>query len=125
MLEIYQPISNLDWMNYKLVRKDITFHHIQKHENGGKRTVDNGALLMRVGHNYLHTIEHYNLPTYVAINKMFKYINSQHHEPTEEQRQVIEYFLQQFEEEFEGERSKKGKLIVKSEYLKRKKYVDN
>ena len=48
MLKIYKPLSNLDWMNYKLVRRDVTFHHIRKSEHQGKRVVSNGALLMPV-----------------------------------------------------------------------------
>jgi hypothetical protein len=48
MLKIYKPISGLDWMNYKLVRKDLTFHHIIKAEHQGKRVISNGALLMPV-----------------------------------------------------------------------------
>lgn len=48
MLKIYKPYSNLDWMNYKLVRRDVTFHHIIKAEHQGKRVVGNGALLMPV-----------------------------------------------------------------------------
>jgi hypothetical protein len=48
MLKIYKPYSNLDWMNYKLVRRDVTFHHIRKAEHQGKRVVCNGALLMPV-----------------------------------------------------------------------------
>ena len=48
MLKIYKPLSNLDWMNYKLVRRDVTFHHIRKAEHQGKRVVSNGALLMPV-----------------------------------------------------------------------------
>ena len=33
MLKIYQPLSNMDWMNYRLVRKDLTAHHILKKED--------------------------------------------------------------------------------------------
>ena len=41
MLQIYKPLSNLDWMNYKIIKKDITFHHIEKRSDGGKRTIEN------------------------------------------------------------------------------------
>ena len=36
MLKIYKPYSYLDWMNYRLVKKDLTAHHIKKRENGGR-----------------------------------------------------------------------------------------
>lgn len=45
MLKIYKPISNLDWMNYKIIKKDMTAHHILKKEDGGKMEQYNIALL--------------------------------------------------------------------------------
>lgn len=45
MLKIYQPLSNMDWMNYRLVRKDLTAHHILKKEDGGRLEQSNIALL--------------------------------------------------------------------------------
>jgi len=119
MLKIYKPLSNLDWMNYHLVRKDVTFHHIQKHENGGKRTIENGALLMPVAHQYLHLIEFKDINTYVAINKLFKFINEQKHEPTVEQRMLIEYLLCEFERVHKWDKGSKGKLLLQRKYLER------
>jgi hypothetical protein len=45
MLKIYKPYSGLDWMNYKIIRKDMTAHHILKKEDGGKLEQCNIALL--------------------------------------------------------------------------------
>ena len=53
MLKIYKPYSSLDWMNYKLVKKDVTFHHIQKKCDGGRLEINNGGLLMPNSHAYL------------------------------------------------------------------------
>ena len=65
----------MDWMNYRLVRKDLTFHHILKREDGGKPIIPNGALLMPVAHQYLHLIEYKDIETYNAIYKLlFKYL---------------------------------------------------
>ena len=122
MLKIYKPISNLDWMNYKLVKKDITFHHIVKAENQGKRTIDNGALIMPVGHQYLHLIECKDIETYIAINKIFKYVNQQMCEPTREQREIIEYLLQEFEKVHRWDKGNKGKLLIQRKYLERSLY---
>ena len=120
MLEIYKPVSGLDWMNYKLVRKDITFHHIIKRSSGGRRDIDNGALLMgNTAHPYLHIIEYKDIETYNALNKIFKFINQQRHEPTTEQREIIEYLLQEFEHEHRWDKSSKGKLLIKQKYLER------
>ena len=119
MLKIYKPYSNMDWMNYKIVRKDMTAHHIVKKEKGGLLRIDNIAPLMNVAHNYLHIIEYKDMETYNAINKMFKYVNSQKYEPTLEQRQIIEYFLQQFEKNHIEDVNAKGELLIKRKYMDR------
>lgn len=121
MLQIYKPYSNMDWMNYRLVKKDVTFHHCQKKCDGGKREIDNGALLMPVAHQYLHLIECKDIDTYIAINKVFKYINQQREEPTREQRELIEYLLQEFEKIHRWDKGSKGKLLLQYKYLEREK----
>jgi len=121
MLKIYKPISGLDWMNYKLVRKDLTFHHIIKAEHQGKRVISNGALLMPVApaHQYLHLIEYKDIKTYNAINKIFRYVNDQEYEPTREQREIIEYLLREFEKIHKWDKNSKGKLLIQHEYKQR------
>lgn len=119
MLKIYKPISGLDWMNYKLVKKDLTYHHLLKKSDGGKETIDNGALLMPISHQYLHLIECKDIETYNAINKLFSYINMQKHEPTIQQRVYIDYLLSEFERVHKWDKGSKGKLIIKRKYLER------
>ena len=107
-------------MNYKIDRKqDLTFHHIVKRENGGKAVIENGALLTHNAHNYLHVIEFKEIETYNYINKMFEIINKQLHEPTSDQRFVIEYLLRQFEDRHRYDVNSKGKPLIKQEWLKR------
>ena len=119
MLRIYKPISNLDWLNYKLVKKDLTFHHIVKKVDGGKEIITNGALLMPIPHQYLHIIEYKDWKTYKHINDLFRIINDQRYEPTKEQRETIEYMLLEFEAKHKDERTSKGKKLIKLEYLDR------
>lgn len=119
MLHIYKPISNLDWMNYKLVRNQLTFHHIEKRENGGKKDLSNGALLMPTPHQYLHLIECKDIKTYIALNKIFKVINNQLSEPNQEQREIIEYLLQDFEYHHRNDKNSKGKLLIQKKYKDR------
>ena len=119
MLRIYKPYSNLDWLNYKLVKRDVTFHHIQKRVDNGKRTIDNGALLMPIAHEYLHLIEYRDIDTYIAINQIFKYVNQQMHEPTQEQRQILEYLLRTFESKHKYDKNSKGKILIQRKYLER------
>lgn len=119
MLKIYKPISNMDWLNYKLVKKDLTFHHIVKKVNGGFEEISNGALLMPIPHQYLHVIEYKEWKTYKHLNDMFRIINDQRHEPTLEQREIIECILQDFEYKHKDDRTTKGKMLIKPEYKKR------
>ena len=119
MLHIYKPLSNMDWMNYRLVRKDLTFHHIVKREDGGKPIITNGALLMPVAHQYLHLIEYKDIETYNAINKIFRYVNDQEYEPTREQREIIEYLLREFEKVHKNDKNSKGKSLIQYKYKKR------
>ena len=119
MLKIYKPISGLDWLNYRLVKKDLTYHHILKKSDGGKETIENGALLMPISHQYLHLIECKDMETYNAINKLFSYINMQKHEPTIQQRVYIDYLLSEFERVHKWDKGSKGKLIIKRKYLER------
>jgi hypothetical protein len=119
MLKIYKPISNLDWLNYKLVKHDLTYHHIIKREYGGKETIENGALLVRNSHSYLHLIECKDLEKYIVLNKLLQIINNQKCEPTMDQRKIIEYILQEFEKEHSRDKTSKGKILIKEEYKKR------
>lgn len=120
MLKIYKPVSGMDWLNYKIVRKsDMTFHHIVKREHGGTETMENGALILPTPHQYLHIIEYKDIDTYIALNKLFKIINNQQCEPTTEQREIIEYLLKSFEKEHKNDKNSKGKTLVRREFLQR------
>lgn len=119
MLEIYIPYSNLDWMNYKLIRTELTYHHIVKKEDKGKTEISNGALIMPVSHQYLHLIECLDIETYIALNNLFKIVNKQGYEPTREQRELIEYLLKEFEKIHKWDKGLKGKLLVQKKYLER------
>lgn len=119
MLKIYEPISNLDWMNYHLVKEEITLHHIKKKCDGGKKEMSNLALLMPTGHQYLHLIECIDIDVYLELNALFKVINMQQKEPTLMQRGVIEDILMSFEEQHRWEKDRDGNLLIKRKYLKR------
>lgn len=118
MLKIYKPVSHLDWMNYKLVKTEVTYHHLIKECDGGKKTIENGALLMPIAHQYLHLIENIEIEAYVRLNEIFEVVNEQRHEPTPEQRAMVEYILQVFESVHKWDKGKKGKILVQRKYLK-------
>ena len=120
MLKIYVPYSGFDWMNYRLVKDDISYHHITKKSDGGKKTIENGALLQSTtSHPYLHLIENVDIDTYLALNDVFKDINMQKHEPTLMQRGIIEDILLRFEEEHRWDKDRNGMLLIRAKYLKR------
>lgn len=122
MLRIYKPFSQMDWLNYKLKKDDITFHHIKKKEDGGKKSIDNGAILMPNSHSYLHLIECLDIETYILLNEIFKEVNGQMCEPTMEQRLLIDKILEEFENNHRWDKGNGGKLLVKKKYLERCKF---
>ena len=122
MIEIYG--GERDWMNYRIVRDDLTYHHIIKRCDGGRETIDNGALLMKVPHEYLHLIEFKDFKSYKHLNQVFRLINDQRHDPTPEQRETVEYILQEFEYRHRNDRNSKGKRLIKDKYLCRQHRVD-
>ena len=119
MIKIYKPLGR-DWLNYKVTQANpLTFHHIQKKCDGGKETLDNGCLLTQVGHQFVHLIECRDKETYLLLNKMFKMINEQRAAPTQEQREIIEYLLREFEKVHKNDKNSKGKPLIQYKYLKR------
>lgn len=116
MLKIYK--SDLDWMNYRIVRKDLTFHHIVKKCDGGREIISNGALLMPAPHEYLHIIEFKDFKSYRHLNDVFRLINDQRHEPTDEQRETVEYILSEFEYKHRNDLNSKGKKLIKEKYYR-------
>ena len=121
MLKIYNPISGLDWMGCRLVKKYLTFRHIVKAEHQGKRVIENGCLLMPVAsaHQYLHLIECKDIETYITLNKLFKIINTQMAEPNQEQREIVEYLLEEFEYNHRNDKNSKGKTLIQKKYKER------
>lgn len=86
MLEIYKPLElGVDWMDYKIVRvNDLTFHHIKEARHGGKRVLENGAILIRRSHDYLNYLDRYYHKYYKDLNGLFKELNMTMAPPTED-----------------------------------------
>ena len=59
----------IDFMGYEFHKNDASYHHlIVPRRKGGLETIQNGAILMQsTGHNYLHTIERYDLEIFEFI----------------------------------------------------------
>ena len=119
LIHIFKDTDNLDWMNYKITRSNsLTYHHIQKKSNGGEKTFENGALLTRKAHTYLHVIEGKETVIYNAINGLLKLINLQGFPPTEDQRRLMNYLMDMFYVMHEKDGTIRGKSYVRKEYKK-------
>ena len=122
MIKIYGTKDKC-WMGYKLVRTNkglnATFHHLEKRECGGKETIDNGAILSDIAHNYLNIIECKDKPIYDAINGILMVVNKQGYAPTREQYRIINCLLEMFEEKHKDDVNSRGKKLIKHKYLER------
>lgn len=116
-----------DFMGYPFQNTNqLSFHHLIvphrecKNAGLGEGYVEwNGAILKQnTAHDYLHTIERYDLD-------MFNYITSEMIDENIkgyldiENIRMIDDILNQFEKEYLGKRTKNGHQIVKHEYLTR------
>ena len=113
-------IHKIDWMGYKVNKENpYTYHHLKKKCHGGKETIENGAVLTRTGHEYLHIVESRDMELYNYINNVLKQINEQGFMPIERQLLAIDAMLKMFEKTHRYDRTKSNKRLIKENYLKR------
>lgn len=113
-----------DFMAYSLERDDIyTFHHlIVPNRRGGTYARWNGAILCgKTSHEYLHRIEHIDYDIFSFITCEMIDMNVKGYLDRENLRQIDD-LLSCFEREHSGERTRKGKLLIKEEYTRRRKF---
>lgn len=121
-LELVRLYGNpdVDWLNYKITRDNpISFHHIQKDCDGGKRVISNGGLLTNYSHRYLHIIETREYKLYLVLNNILKLINMRGYNPTNEERKIINEIFLEFEYYHKNDLNNKGKTLIRKEYLTR------
>ena len=113
-------VNNIDFMGYKLQKGErYSYHHIIKREAGGDKTIENGAILTKSSHKFLHIIECKDYGTYLALTTIFKLINSSIKPPTKELLLVINELLNKFENNHKNDLNAKGEPIIKQKYKKR------
>lgn len=115
MIQIWD-MNTMDWMGYDNLER-YSFHHLTKKCDGGEKIISNGAVLHQSSHSYLHTIEYYDLDKYIFLNNILKKVNEQKTFTTKEQLEQIRYVLKEFQNEYEGKKSSRGKDIIKKEYI--------
>lgn len=113
-----------DFMGFHLNKGDIyTFHHlIVPNRNGGPYARWNGAILCgETSHPYLHVIENKDYDMFCYITSEMIDMNIKGYLDTQNLRNIDEV-LRQFEREHSGDRTKKGKILIKEEYTRRIKF---
>ena len=75
MVDIFQP-EGVDWMNFALSKNNpYTYHHIVEKSKGGDKSIDNGAILTRKAHSFLHMLENVCPEAYNDLQNVFAKIN--------------------------------------------------
>ncbi len=111
----------MDFMGFHLNKGDIySFHHlIVPNRNGGAYARWNGAILNgKTSHPYLHVIEAKDYDMFCYITSEMIDMNVKGYLDIENLRNIDEV-LRQFEREHCGDRTKKGKVLIKEEYTRR------
>lgn len=120
MIKIYQLNKlGFDFMGYFFEQNEqLSYHHnaIPK-RNGGAETIRNGAILVRkTSHDYIHAIERVDPEIFFLITSELINENLKGKIDIENLRKIRDLLLY-FENDHTHERSKKGKLLIKKEYL--------
>ena len=113
-----------DFMGYSLNKNDIyTAHHlIVPARHGGKLTRQNTAILCgQSSHPYLHVIENKDEEIFYHITSEMIDMNIKGRLDVENLREIDD-LLTYFEREHCSDRGKKGKMLIKEEYLRRGKF---
>lgn len=110
-----------DFMGYSLQKGDIyTFHHlIVPNRKGGPIARWNGSILCgKTSHPYLHIIEAKDYDMFGYITSEMIDMNIKGYLDRQNIRNINDV-LCQFEREHCGDRTKKGKILIKEEYTRR------
>lgn len=111
-------LKNIDFMGYRFSKNNASYHHlIVPKRLGGKESIENGVVLNGVtSHPYLHTVESKDQDMFNAItNEMI--IEKMLGRLDDKCLRRIDDVLTQFEKEYSGKRTSKGKILIKPEYV--------
>lgn len=108
-----------DFMGYTLSKRDIlTYHHlIVPRRHGGPVTVQNGAIIQRVPHDYLHLLERVDNDLFCLVTSEMIDMNIKGYLDPFNLGNIHEA-LCEFEYKHAGDCSKKGNVLIKEEYLR-------
>jgi hypothetical protein len=110
-----------DFMGFYFDDKgELSYHHIIPRHYKGKTTYENGAILNRqTSHNYIHTIEEMDFQLFIELSQILR---DEHKAKkiTPEHLKEINMLLSYFEQKYAGQYTKRGNLIIKDEYVRRR-----
>lgn len=112
---------SVDFMGYSFTTKrELTFHHIQPKNYGGKTTYANGSLLIRPSHNYIHIIEAYDYKLFLQLSRE---LLDEHQDGaiTPERIARINELLEYFEDKYRNSVTARGTLLIQEEFIRRRK----
>ena len=119
-----------DFMGYKIIRKlDLSFHHlIVPHRDCKEMGLGegylkwNGAILnQETSHDYLHLIEAKDREIFEAITSEMIDENIKGHLDIDNLKRIKDLLLY-FEKEHYDDVNKKGKRLIKADYISRRKF---
>ena len=131
MIKKYELMKlGYDFMGYDIINKNnLSFHQLIiphrdcKAMGLGEGYLEwNGAILnQNTSHNYLHLIEAKDYDMFLAITSELIDENVKGHLDIDNLRRIHD-ILECFEREHSNDRSKKGKVLIKQEYMRRRKF---
>lgn len=114
----------MDFMGYDFHIRGASYHHLNTPRRaGGLITYENGAILMQsTAHDYLHTIENYDVELFDCITLAMQNEKEKKRIDVEDLRYIRDC-LKYFEKDYCGKYTKKGKPIIKERYLTKRKII--
>lgn len=116
-----------DFMGYDFRHEgdNYTYHHLiiprrvyKANELGDGVTRDNGAIIFKNPHEYLHVVERYDYDRFLAITSEMIDENIKGYVDFDNLKNIDD-ILRGFEREYSGVYTKKGKVLIKEDYTKR------
>ena len=111
-------LKKIDFMGYTFSRNNASYHHlIVPRRLGGPETIQNGAILNGLtSHPYLHIIEAKDFEIFSLITSEMIDENIKGHIDMENIKYIRD-MLEYFEKEHRYDTTKKGKRLIKREYI--------
>lgn len=110
--------KDIDFMGFEITKNNpLQYHHIIFKSNGGKTTIDNGALLTSSAHALFHKIVRQDFYLSKKITREFKKLNESKTKPSLNYYETINKYLEEYEEYLEFSKKNKKMIRVKNKNI--------